>query len=213
VGGRVVILTESDPGRIMVTQKADEAYLPECIVSSFHSRQDALLVWAGVAQGAKGPIVRLKTMPYTVTSSGQKRGGGLSAQGYAEQVVSGPLKDFWSDLTKERGREILVVEDGAGPHKGKVVQTVRDRLGMKRLTHPPNSPDLNPIEPLWFLLKKRVAKIPGHHNNLDSLWAPVLKAWDSITIEEVNKHTSPSGKSGFFITHQVFISSDFTKFL
>jgi transposase len=92
-------------------------------------------------------------------------------------------------LSEERGCEMLVVEDGAGPHKGKVVQAVRDQLGMHRLPHPPNSPNLNPIEPLWFLLKKRVARIPGHRRSLDDLWEAVKQAWESITVEEINKHT------------------------
>ncbi|KAG8744956.1 hypothetical protein FRC10_009191 [Ceratobasidium sp. 414] len=139
------------------------------------------MVWGAVAHNAKGPIIQLEVTPRSLTSSGRKRGGGLSAQGYTDQVVSGPVKDFWEELTKERGQEILIVEDGAGPHKGK--------FGMEHLTHPPNSPDLNPIEPLWFLLKKRVAKIPGYCGSCDKLWAAIQQAWDSITIEEINKHT------------------------
>ncbi|QRV95523.1 Transposable element Tc1 transposase [Ceratobasidium sp. AG-Ba] len=183
------ISTDCNPGRLMVTRKPDEAYLPECLVSSYHSGRESLLAWACVAHGVKGPIIRLKPTPYTITKSGRRRGGGLSAQGYAEQVVSGPLKTFWEKLSKERGKEMFIIEDGAGPHRGKVVQIAQDKIGMKRRPHPPNPPDLNPIEPLWFLLKKRVAKDPNHRRSLDHLWIAVEKAWASITVDEVKKHT------------------------
>lgn len=185
----VVIETGAQPKRLMVTRKPVEEYLPECVASSYRSGRDSIIVWAAVAHNAKGPILRLEKSPYRLGRDGRKRGGGLSAQGYAEQVLSGPLKEFWTALQEERQREILVVEDGASPHRGKIAQATREQIGIRQLTHPPNSPDLNPIEPLWFLLKKRVAAVPGSGNNRESLWAAVKMVWDGITIEEVNKHT------------------------
>ncbi|QRV99727.1 Transposable element Tc1 transposase [Ceratobasidium sp. AG-Ba] len=181
--------TGKPPGRIMVTRQPHEAYLPECLVSSYYSGRDSLMAWGAVAHGVKGPIVVLDMSPQTVTSTGRRRGGGLNARGYADQVVSGPLKDFWQRLTKERDREMFIVEDGAPSHKGKAVQKVREKLGMQRLHHPPNSPDLNPIEPIWYILKKRVAKIPGYRKNRESLRDAIKQAWDSIGVDEIVKHT------------------------
>ena len=89
----------------------------------------------------------------------------------------------------ERGHDILVVEDGAPGHTSKVASKARSDLDLKKLTHPPKSPGLNPIEPLWYLVKTRVADIPGSNNTLDKLWEAVQEVWDNITPEEIEKHT------------------------
>jgi hypothetical protein len=62
-------------------------------------------------------------------------------------------------------------------------------LGLKQIEHPPDSPDLNPIKPLWNVLKNCVADIPGSHNSLDKLWAACQEVWDGITVDEINAHT------------------------
>lgn len=90
---------------------------------------------------------------------------------------------------KERGLDILVVKDGAPPHQWKAAQYARNQHSIHQLPHPPNSPDLNPIEPVWFLLKKRISEMPKSRNSLDELWKAVRLAWDTITVKDINKHT------------------------
>jgi hypothetical protein len=114
----------------------------------------------------------------------------MTGEDYIEQVLKGPLLDFYRTLEAERGLEMLLVEDGSGPHRRKSTQAARDALGIRSLPHPPYSPDLNPIEPLWLLLKNRIADIPGSGSSLDKLWAAAQEAWGSITDEDVAKHTS-----------------------
>jgi transposase len=64
-------------------------------------------------------------------------------------VLQGPLKEVVEGLAEERGHNILVVEDGAPGHVSKLTSAAQAELGIKNLTHPPKSPDLNAIEPLW----------------------------------------------------------------
>ncbi|KAJ1304964.1 hypothetical protein OPQ81_006096 [Rhizoctonia solani] len=111
------------------------------------------------------------------------------AAGYASQVVSGPLKDIVKQLEIEQGSPMLMVEDGASAHKGKVVVAACKAAGIKRLAHPLSSPDLNPIEGLWAILKDRIDDIPGSRNSIEALWKATLLVWEQIMIEEVNKHT------------------------
>ena len=93
-------------------------------------------------------------------------------------------------IEEEEGREVLVVEDGAPCHRSAVAKNVCNELGITNLEHPPSSPDLNPIEPLWLLLKTRVADILGLGNSLDGLWAAVQQVWEELSIKDVRKHTS-----------------------
>jgi transposase len=186
----VICKTGELSSRPRVTRKPGEADLPACIVPTFESGRQALMAWGCISQGYKGPLIRLKTAPYKLTTTGRWKGGGLTSQDYAEQVLSGPMKDSILHLEKQKGQEILVVEDGAPPHRGKAAREAREKYGIHQLPHPPNSPDLNPIEPIWRLLKKRIDNIPGSRANLETLWKATQAAWDSITVEEINRHTS-----------------------
>ncbi|PPQ97143.1 hypothetical protein CVT26_000627 [Gymnopilus dilepis] len=136
-----------------------------------------------------GPIIRLETSSAERDVNGRKKGGGLNGTKYVNQVIKGALKDFLNAVREEEGRELLVVEDGAPCHQSTVTQKARKEVGIKNLGHPPNSPDLNPMEPLWLLLKNRVADIRGAHNNLENLWWAIQRVWEEITIEEIQQHT------------------------
>jgi hypothetical protein len=127
--------------------------------------------------------------PAGTTLGRKKGGGGLDGPCYVEQVLNGPLSSFVVLLEKERGHPMLVVEDGAPSHRSVVAKQARMQLGIHNLQHPPSSPDLNHIKPLWFFIKRRVADTPGSGNLLEALWQATQKAWDELTDEEIWKHT------------------------
>jgi hypothetical protein len=183
------IETGQRPTAHRVTRRAGEEYLPENIMPTFKSGHKSMMVWACVAHGVKGPIRRLELVPETTVESGKQRGGGLNAKKYVEQVLRGPLTDFCKLLEEEKGYQFLVVEDGTPSHTSHVTKAKRQALGIRNLTHLPSSPDLNPIELLWLIVKNCVADIPGSSNSLDALWAAVQKVWDGITEEEIKKYT------------------------
>jgi hypothetical protein len=53
------------------------------------------------------------------------------------------------------------------------------------LTHPPQSPDLNPIEGIWCILKQRARQHTW--TSLDELKKILQDEWDKITIEEIRE--------------------------
>lgn len=127
------------PGQIMVTRKPDEAYLPECMISSFHSGRQSLMLWGCIANNKKGPLVWLQAVPHCISKSGRVTGGGINSEGYPTQVLAGPFHELWEALKEERGWDILLVEDGAPAHWGHAATIMRESLGIHSLTHPPNS--------------------------------------------------------------------------
>lgn len=145
----------------MVTQHVDEAYIPKCVASSFQSSRESIMLWGGIATGNKGPIICIQKEPYHTNKYGHQTGGGLTSEGYANQILSRPLFEFWKGLMEERGQEILIVGDGAPCHRGAATRRVWQSLGLHQLPHPPSSPDLNPIEPIWRLLTSSIFKISG----------------------------------------------------
>ena len=135
-------------------------------------------------------MIHLNLIPEVTTTTGKKKGGGLNGPWYVDQILNGPLKDFLDEIEEEEGREVLVVKDRAPCHQSAVAKNICNELRITNLEHPPSSPDLNPIEPLWLILKTHVADIPGSWNSLDGLWAAVQQVWEEQSIEDVRKHTS-----------------------
>ena len=178
-------------GQEHVTRMPGEEFLPENIQPTFRSGRRTIMVWGAVALGRKGPLVRLEPgdgLEKERKGGRQSKGkGGLNAERYVSQILEGPLFEFYTTLNKERGGRMLVVEDGAPAHASQATETARKCLGIHTLSHPPNSPNLNPIEPLWNLLKRGIAQRPVSHKSLDTLWEAAQLVWAELSEVEMTK--------------------------
>jgi transposase len=164
-------------------RRAGEQYLPQHLQRTFRSSRKSLMVWGAIAHGKKWDLVRLSIPPSEV----QEKGKGMNGEKYVRMVLNGPLKRAARQLRTARWRDILVVEDGAPCHTCKLAKEARSKLGIPSLIHPPSSPDLNPIENVWHLLKTKVSQLPTRATNLDMLWEQVQACWADIDQAYINK--------------------------
>ena len=80
----------------------------------------------------------------------------------------------------------LFQEDGDPSHRKKkrgMAQVYLESNWIPTLVHPPQSPDLNPTEGVWNILKQRVRKRTWR--NIEEYKAICQDEWDKITMEEV----------------------------
>ena len=80
---------------------------------------------------------------------------------------------------------ILVLDDEAPSHRAAVAKAARAEMGIETLDRPPSSPDLNPIENVWYPLKTKIAAFPRVATSLDEFWEQMQKAWDEIDLEQI----------------------------
>lgn len=130
-------------------------------------------------EGRKGPLLVLEY-------PGGK-GGGMNTKRYIEQVLEGKVKDFYAEMKKTRGR-IHFQQDNAPSHTGKTVKKWLADHEIPFLFHPPNSPDLSPIERVWHELKDIIRSLVPQPSNIEQLKAAVYDAWDSLDIQDIDKH-------------------------
>ena len=69
--------------------------------------------------------------------------------------------------------------DLAPPHKAKSTQAYLKNKNIEILPWPGNSPDLNPIENIWGILKRKVR--PIQHKSAEELWNEVQSEWYKLS--------------------------------
>lgn len=86
---------------------------------------------------------------------------GLSWWRFYFRFFDGPIRsaqiiEFLAALMKHIARPLLIIWDGVGPHKSRVVrQWLEQQNGRIAIAFlPPYAPELNPVEAIWAYLKK-----------------------------------------------------------
>ena len=81
------------------------------------------------------------------------------------------------------------MQDNAPYHKAKLVNDFLNQNSIKTLDWPPQSPDMNPIENLWAIIKKRRQKKFGFCRSKNYLIEQVFQIWGEINDELLDSLT------------------------
>ena len=74
----------------------------------------------------------------------------------------------------------VLQEDNCGPHRSKNIATYLANEDVTRMKWPSQSPDLNPIENVWGLMKVRLRKRPVHPKNPFELFCILSQMWNTL---------------------------------
>jgi transposase len=80
----------------------------------------------------------------------------------------------------------LLQEDGDPSHgirKAGLAREYKDAHNVQNLIHPAQSPDLNPIEGIWAIIKQRIRH--RYFESEEEIKQGLQEEWDKITIEEI----------------------------
>jgi transposase len=92
------------------------------------------------------------------------------------------LIDFDFDLG-----EVIFLQNNASVHKAKIVQEWFWKQPYSVMDWPAQSPDLNPIEHVWSILKRRLNLYSTPPKDLHELWNCVQEVYATITIDECQR--------------------------
>ena len=154
--------------RDWVWRRDNEELHPDCIDYQKRATGTGMMFWGAFRWGKMGPGV------FFELEDRQK----VDSTVYRDQILTGPLQEFWEE-SFEDVEQPIVMEDNAPPHK-KVCIPVRKELGMRSHQHPPNSPDLNPIENIWAHMKHIISKEYAHITSQKVMRQVVVSIWNDF---------------------------------
>jgi transposase len=126
-----------------------------------------IMFWSAVSTWSKFDLVEIQ--------------GTLNAQGYIDML----RLRFFPWLQKQKKGAFIFQQDNAPCHTAKLTQAYFQEENIMCLCWPPYSPDLNPIENLWGILKMKVdAQKP---TTIEQLRQFSHEEWDKIPLDTVRK--------------------------
>lgn len=132
----------------------------------------SVMFWGCISLWGIGPLVALE--------------GNQNAYTYVDTLKRYFLPEIKA-AERLYGFKFTFMQDNAPCHKAKTVTEFLERNGISCLDWPAGSPDLNPIENIWNILKVRRAKKFGFPLNRDELIQQVFTIWNELTIEDCEK--------------------------
>ncbi len=150
-----------------VWRKSGEAQNPCCLKSSVKFPQ-SVMIWAAMSSAGVGPLCFLKS---TVNAA--------IYQEILEHFMLPSADKLYGDA------DFIFHQDLAPAHTDKGTKSWFNDHGVTVLDWPANSPDLNPIENLWGIVKRKMRDT--RPNNADELKAAIKATWASIPPQQCHK--------------------------
>ncbi len=150
-----------------VWRKNGEAQNPCCLKFSVKFPQ-SVMIWAAMSSAGVGPLCFLKS---TVNAA--------IYQEIVEHFMLPSADKLYGDA------DFIFQQDLAPAHTAKGTKSWFNDHGVTVLDWPANSPDLNPLENLWGIVKRKMRDT--RPNNADDLKAAIKATWASIPPQQCHK--------------------------
>ncbi|GFX86553.1 integrase catalytic domain-containing protein [Trichonephila clavipes] len=121
------------------------------------------MVWGGISIGGRTDLHII-------------RNGTLTDRRYADEILRPHVIPYAGAI----GDSFVFQDDNARPHRAHLVENMLEAETIQRMELPACSPDLNPIEHVWDMLRRRIAARRRPPATVRDLEIALLEEWNSI---------------------------------
>ena len=149
--------------RVYVWKMSDEGYYRPDLYGDLKTPQYKVMIWGCITWFGTGTISVVD--------------GTLDSSGYLKLLD----ENLWPVVAKHfPDGEYMFMDDGASIHTAHIIREYKEAQSVKTLVWPPKSPDLNPIENLWHILKLKIRHRISEINSNNDLGRIVREEWARI---------------------------------
>lgn len=159
------------PGVTFVRRRVGEEFKPECVIPTVKHGGGSIMVWGCMTDSGVGELFVCE--------------GRMDSTKYINVLETALLPSFTKLFGDTNMDGVKFQQDNAPCHKSARTMRWFRENNTELLDWPAQSPDLNPIEHLWGLLKRRVRR--HTINNKEDLKRCLRLEWNSITVDDCKK--------------------------
>lgn len=154
--------------RRRVLRRRGERFAEACFEEITPYGGGSVMFWAGINSMDRTELVFIEN-------------GTLTAHRYITEV----LIPYAQPALTALGENSIFMDDNARAHRSGDVEAYMLEVGIRRLDWPARSPDLNPIEHVWDVLKRRVRSVQPAPQTIRELKNVITAEWERIPQETI----------------------------
>ncbi|GFU07471.1 transposable element Tcb2 transposase [Trichonephila clavipes] len=154
---------ECDTRRVLVWRDRGTRNNPAFVPERSQYRRAGWMVWGGISIGGRTDLHII-------------RNGTLTGRRYADEILRPHVIPYVGAI----GDSFVFQDDNARPHRARLVENMLEAETIQRMEWPACSPDLNPVEHVWDMLRRRIAARPKPPATVRDLEIALLEEWNSI---------------------------------
>ncbi|GFX03150.1 transposable element Tcb2 transposase [Trichonephila clavipes] len=154
---------ECDTRCVLVWRDRGTRNNPAFVRERSQYRRAGWMVWGGISIGGRTDLHII-------------RNGTLTGRRYADEILRPHVIPYAGAI----GDSFVFQDDNARPHRARLVENMLEAETIQRMEFPACSPDLNPIEHVWDMLRRRIAARPRPPATVRDLEIALLEEWNSI---------------------------------
>ncbi|GFW93527.1 transposable element Tc3 transposase [Trichonephila clavipes] len=159
-------------GCIRVRRYADERCLPKCVIERHSDLTLGVMVWGAISYRGRSNLLQIED--------------NFNINRYVRKVLHPDVVPFLQGIL-----EAIFQQDNARPHVAKTVRDFCSAQHMQLLPWPVNSPDMSPIEPVWDLIGRCLARDPRPKASKDELLQRIQAIWNYLLQADTQNLLTP----------------------